>query len=134
MARGQNQIYMCLDYPDGPTLVPFIVLFYARSVPYASIGTNRAGEIQGVVATTTTVGGSVIPVEWLTWASRTDRMRLRGEDAARLVGEIAARGTTHFRVELEDAPHMSVTYDVRNLIDALVANDMACFTGAGVGR
>ena len=130
MVHSQNQGYTCISYPDDDIVVPRVVLFYAKSLPHTTVVTNAAGEIQGIVETTTTIGRSTIPVEWRTWVTRTDRMGLRGEDAVRLLREIQERGATEFRVELEDAPEMSATHDISNLIDALVAYDMACFIEA----
>ena len=71
--------------------------------------------------------GSSIPVEWRTWASRADRIRLREADAVRLVQEIQNRSAMEFKLVLVDDPELSATYDVSNLVDAIIANDMKCF-------
>ena len=63
----------------------------------------------------------------ITWASRVDRIRLRGADAVRFVQEINEQNADEFRLELQDDPDLSATYDVSNLLTAMEANDMTCF-------
>ena len=87
------------------------------------------GERQGVVNATTTIAGVATPVEWRTWASRVDRIRLRDLDAVRFVQEIDDQGASEFRLELQDDPDLLATYDVSNLLTAIAANEMTCFEG-----
>ena len=68
-------------------------------------------------------------MEWRTWASRVDRIRLRDLDAVRFVQEIDDQGASEFRLELQDDPDLSATYDVSNLLTAIAANEMTCFEG-----
>ena len=68
-------------------------------------------------------------MEWYAWASRVDRIRLRGPDAVRFVQEVDDQGAGEFRLELQDNPGLSATYDVSNLLTAIEANDMTCFDG-----
>lgn len=68
-------------------------------------------------------------MEWRTWASRVDRIRLRGTDAVGFVQEIDEQEANEFRLALQDDPDLSAAYDVSNLLTALAANDMTCFDG-----
>lgn len=122
---GNGQYYSCAIYLYEE--IPRINLVFVKDLRY-SIVVNQYGELQGAVEATTLVNGVAIPVEWRTWASRTDHIRLREEDAVRLVEELRASDAKEFRLELHDDPELSATYDVTNLLDALAANEMACFT------
>ena len=64
-----------------------------------------------------------------TWATRVDRIRLREDDAVRLVREIRESGATRFGITLHDDKELSRGHDVSNLVDAMVANEMTCFMG-----
>ena len=121
--RGQQ--YTCIVYEYGPQ-VPRVNLAFGRDLTYTVI-INQAGEYQGHVEAVTAVNGVVIPVEWRTWSNRTDRIRLRGADAVRLVRKIAEQRTDRFQLELPDDPDLSATYDVSNLLTALKSNAMTCF-------
>ena len=124
---GRGQQYTCAYYLDG-TEVPRINLAFPRDLTYSVI-TNQYGESQGAVNATTSVDGVVIPLEWRTWATRVDRLRLREGDAVRLVREIRERNATEFELVLRDDPELSRTYDVSDLADAIAVNDMTCFRG-----
>ena len=117
--------YTCFVYADGRE-VPRVNVFYNKELTYALM-TNDAGEIQGKVRAVTTVDGIAVPAEWLTWVSRADRIRLRGDDAIRLIKEIRDRNATELRLELADNPELSFAFDVANLIDAMSMSKMACF-------
>ena len=71
----------------------------------------------------------VAPVEWRTWASHVDRIRLRGTDAVGFVQEIDEQEANEFRLALQDDPDLSAAYDVNKLLTALAVNDMTCFDG-----
>lgn len=107
--------------------VPRINLAFPKDLTYTVV-TNQYGELQGAVSTTTAVDGVTIPLEWRTWTNRIDYIRLREEDAVRLVREIRKRNATEFRLTLHDNQELSKTYDVSNLIDAIATNGMTCFT------
>ena len=47
----------------------------------------------------------------------------------RFVQEIDDQGASEFRLELQDDPDLSATYDVSNLLTAIAANEMTCFEG-----
>ena len=117
--------YTCFVYADGRE-VPRINVFYNKELTYALM-TNDAGEIQGKVKTVTTVDGTPVPAEWRTWASRADRIRLRGDDAIRLVKGIRDRNATELGLELVDNPELSSTFNVADLVDAMNMIGMACF-------
>ena len=68
-------------------------------------------------------------MERYAWASRVDRIRLRGPDAVRFVHGVDDQGASEFRLELQDDPGLSATYDVSNLLAAMANNDMTCFEG-----
>ena len=123
----KGQQYTCANYLDGAE-IPRINLAFPKALTY-SVVTNQYGEQQGAVNATTSVDGAVIPLEWRTWASRVDRIRLREDHALRLVHEIRERNVTEFELTLHDDQELSKAYDVSNLIDAIVANGMTCFTG-----
>ena len=61
--------------------------------------------------------------------SRVDRIRLREDDAVRFIQEIDEHNANEFRLELQDDPDLSATYDVSNLLTAMAANEMSCFDG-----
>ena len=124
---GKGQQYSCAIYLDG-TQVPRINLAFSRDLTYTLV-TNQFGERQGVVNATTTIAGVATPAEWRTWTSRVDRIRLREADAVRFVQEIDDQGASEFRLELQDDPDLSATYDVSNLLTAIAANEMTCFEG-----
>ena len=117
--------YTCFVYADGRE-VPRVNVFYNKELTYALM-TNDAGEIQGKVKTVTTVDGTPVPAEWRTWASRADRIRLRGDDAIRLVRGIRDRNATELRLELADNPELSFAFNVANLVEAMNMFGMSCF-------
>ena len=61
-------------------------------------------------------------MEWRTWASRVDRIRLRGTDAVGFVQEIDEQEANEFRLALQDDPDLSAAYDVSNLLTAKAVN------------
>ena len=124
---GKGQQYTCAIYEDG-VQVPRINLVFSRDLTYTVI-VNQFGERQGAISATTTIAGVVAPVEWRTWTSRVDRIRLREANAVRFVQALDDQGASEFRLELQDDPDLSATYDVSNLLTAFVANDMTCFEG-----
>ena len=123
--RGQQ--YTCYYYLDGRE-VPRINLAFSKNLAYTVVK-NQYGELQGAIKATTTVDGVTIPLDWRTWTSRVDRIRLRGDHAARLVQEMRDRNATEFGLTLHDDQELSKTYDVSSLIDAMAINGMTCFTG-----
>ena len=123
----EGQQYTCGYYLDG-TEVARVNLAFAGDLVY-SVVENQYGELQGAVNASTSVDGVAIPLEWRTWASRADRIRLRDDQALRLVREIRERDATEFQLTLHDNQEMSKTYDVSDLIDAIAVNSMTCFTG-----
>ena len=122
---GKGQQYSCAIYLDG-TQVPRVNLFFSKDLTYQTV-TNQFGEYQGAINAITTVAGTAVPVEWRTWASRVDRIRLRDADAARLVHFINEWNVGEYVLELKDNPELSATYDVSNLIAAINTNEMTCF-------
>ena len=124
---GKGQQYTCAIYLDGMQ-VPRVNLAFSRELTYKVV-TNQFGERQGAINSVTTIAGVATSVEWRTWASRVDRIRLRGADAVRFVQEINEQNADEFRLELQDDPDLSATYDVSNLLTAMEANDMTCFEG-----
>ena len=122
---GKGQQYTCAIYEDGKQ-IPRVNLAFREEITYRTIE-NQFGELQGAVNATTTIGGVDVPVEWRTWASRTDRIRLRAGDATRLVRELSERSVDAFKLDLLDNPELSSTYDVSNLLAAIAANGMNCF-------
>ena len=125
MNDGRGQQYTCAIYQDGRK-VPRINISFAKEVKYKVV-VNESGVRQGAVNASTSIGGMAIPVEWLTWTSRTDRIRLRESDAVQLVEEIQKVDAKGFRLELYDNPELSASYNVSNLTDAIAANEMTCF-------
>ena len=123
----KGQQYTCAIYQDG-TQVPRANLAFRKDLTYAVI-TNQFGERQGAVNAVTTIAGVVTPAEWRTWTSRVDRIRLREDDAVRFIQEIDEHNANEFRLELQDDPDLSATYDVSNLLTAMAANEMSCFDG-----
>ena len=123
----KGQQYTCAYYLDG-TEVPRINLAFPKDLTYTVV-TNQYGERQGAIDATTSVDGEAIPLEWRTWATRVDRIRLREDDAVRLVREIQERGTPEFELALHDDPELSRAYDVSILVEAMEANEMTCFIG-----
>ena len=119
------QQYSCAIYLDG-TKIPRVNLFFNKELNYQLV-TNQFGEYQGAINAITTVAGTAVPVEWRTWASRADRIRLRDADAARLVHFINEWNVGEYVLELKDNPELSATYDVSNLIAAINTNEMTCF-------
>ena len=124
---GKSQQYTCAVYQDGRQ-IPRVNLTFSRDLTYSVI-TNQYGEHQGAVDAITTIAGVVTPADWHTWTSRVDRIRLREDDAVRFVQEIDNQGANEFRLELQDDPDLSVTYDVSNLLTAFETNSMTCFQG-----
>ena len=124
---GKGQQYSCAIYQNG-LRVPRINLAFSRDLTYTVI-INQAGERQGAVSAITTIAGVVAPVEWRTWTSRVDRIRLREDDAVRFVQALDDQSASEFRLELQDDPDLSATYDVSNLLTAITANEMTCFEG-----
>ena len=122
---NNGQRYTCVSYQDG-TQIPRINLGFSRDLTYTKI-TNQFGEHQGDVHAITTIGQSVIQVQWLTWTISVDHIRLRAADAVRFVQEIQRQGATEFRLDLPYDADLSATYDVSNLLPALEANGMTCF-------
>ena len=123
--QDKMQQYTCVEKMNGETVARANLKF-----PYElnhQMVTNEFGEAQGEVKSVTIIAGEVVPVEWLTWVSRTDRIRARGESAILLVSEIAARQATSFWLELPGNPELSATYSVEDFIEALDANQMTCF-------
>ena len=121
----KGQQYSCAVYLDG-TQIPRVNLAFSKGLAYQVV-TNQFGEQQGVINAITTVASKEVPVEWRTWTTRVDRIRLRGTDAESLVQSIDELNAEEFVLELKDDPELSATYDVSNLIAALAANKMACF-------
>lgn len=124
---GRGQQYTCYYYLDGRE-IPRVNLAFPKNLTYTVV-TDQSGISQGLINATTTVDAVTIPLEWRTWTSRVDRIRLRGDDAARLVREMQERNTTEFELTLHDNQELSNTYDVSNLIDAMAINGMTCFIG-----
>ena len=122
---GKGQQYSCAIYLDGKK-VPRVNLFFSKELAYQTV-TNQFGEYQGAINAITTVAGTAVPVEWRTWASRVDRIRLRNDDATRLVHFINEWNVGEYVLELKDNPELSATYDVSNLIAAINTNEMTCF-------
>ena len=122
---GEGQQYSCAIYLDGAQ-VPRVNLYFSKDLTYQVV-TNQLGEHQGAVNAITTVADTAVPVEWRTWVSRVDRIRLRDADAARLVHFINEWNTNEYVLDLKDNPELSATYDVSNLIAAINANKMTCF-------
>ena len=122
---GKGQQYSCAIYLDGAQ-VPRVNLSFSKDITYQVV-TNQLGEHQGAVNAITTVAGTAVPVEWRTWVSRVDRIRLRDADAARLVHFINEWNANEYVLNLKDNPELSATYDVSNLIAAINANQMTCF-------
>ena len=121
-----GQQYTCITYADG-SQVPRVNLAFQKELNYAVIR-NQAGEFQGnVVNATTTIGKATVPLDWRTWATRTDKIRLRGADATKLVQMLNEKATDEFRLNLPNNPEMSGTYDVSNLTSAMASNEMTCF-------
>ena len=120
----RRQQYTCIVYADHE--VPRINLYFDKEISHIVVR-NRYGESQRYVQATTTVGGGVVPVEWSTWASRVDRLRLRQTDAVRLVKAIRDGQVTEFSLDLDADRDLSAHFDVSNLIDAMSANSMSCF-------
>ena len=125
-SESKQQRYTCAIYTLGKQ-IPRVNVRYDRELSYTVV-TNQYGELQGKVRTVTTVNGEPVQVEWLTWTSRTDRLRLREDDAIRLVQSIQDGQATEFRLELIDDPELSASLDVTDLVVAMSANDMSCFT------
>ena len=123
----KGQQYTCAIYEDG-SQVPRVNLVFRKDLTYTVV-TNQFGERQGAIDAVTTIAGAVSPVEWYTWTSRVDRIRLRGDDAVRFVQEIDEQSADEFGLALQDDPDLSATYDVSNLLAAMVANGMTCFAG-----
>ena len=117
--------YTCIVYADGRE-VPRTNVFYKKDLNY-SLTTNAAGEFQGEIKATTTVDKASVPVQWLTWASDISKMRLRGDDASRLVKEIRDRGATELKLELADNIELSSTFNVADIAEAMRQMGMACF-------
>ncbi len=123
--KDKKQQYTCIKYSPSEITARANLKF-----PYElnhRLIINAAGERQGAVNSLTTIDGKVVPVEWRTWVSRTDRLRARNESAILLVSEIAAQQATEFTLELPDNPELSATYSVKDFIEALDANQMTCF-------
>ena len=66
-------------------------------------------------------------MEWRTWASRADRIRLRRGEAIILLREIRDRRATAFMLSLTDNPELSGPFSVTDLVDAMATNRMKCF-------
>ena len=125
---GNGQQYTCIIYADG-SQVPRVNLAFHKELNYTVVR-NQYDELQGnIVEATTTIGEVVAPVDWRTWASRTDKIRLRGTDATSLVRMLDEQGAYKFRLDLPNNPELSGTYDVRNLLAAMAANGITCFEG-----
>ena len=127
MNDGKGQQYTCGIYEDDKQ-VPRVNLAFRRDLTYTVV-TNEFGERQGAVDAITKVAGVVTPVEWRTWTSRVDRLRLREAEAVRFVQELDEQRADEFSLALQDDPDLSATYDVANLLDAMAANEMTCFGG-----
>ena len=123
--EGNRQQYSCAIYLDG-TQVPRINLAFGKDLTY-QIVINQFGERQGEINAITTVAGTAVPVEWSTWVTKADFIRLRDEDAVRLVQSINELNAEEFTLELKDDPELSATYNVSNLTTALEENKMRCF-------
>ena len=122
---GKDQRYSCAIYLDG-TQIPRANLSFSKNLIYQVI-TNESGEHQGAINAITTVAGTTVPVEWRTWVTQVDTIRLRDANAAHLVHSINELNAEEFALELKDNPELSAKYDVSNLITALAANKMTCF-------
>ena len=123
-ADGAQQ-YTCINYLDGEAIARVNVKFtYELN---HEVVRNKQGELQGSVKSITRVAGDVVPVEWRTWVSRTDRLRLRSNEAVLLVSEIVDQQAKEFTLELMDNPELSATYSTISLIEALDSNHMTCF-------
>ena len=124
IADGSQQ-YTCINYLDGEVIARVNVIF-----PYElnhEVVRNKQGELQGLVKSITSVADDAVPVEWRTWVSRTDRLRLRSNDAVLLVNEIVDQKAKEFTLELLDNPELSATYSTISLVEALDSNQMTCF-------
>ena len=109
---------------EGP--VPRVNVGFAQNLMHRLVQ-NQGGEWQGVVESRTSVGGSEVSVEWRTWVTRADRLRLRGEDAYTLIREIRNSSAPSFRLELPNDPHLSRDYDVTGLGEAVSEAGLTCF-------
>ena len=123
--KNQDQQYTCAFYTNG-TEAARANLSMDRPIKH-TVHTNKFGELQGLVTATTTINDKLIPVQWTTWTSRTDRLRLRGEGALLLVEAIRHHNATSFNLELHADPDLSRSYNVTDLPEALSANTMDCF-------
>ncbi len=125
--RYERQQYTCGSYMDGSQIAR-VNLRMDRLLKH-TVTTNAAGEHQGLIRAKTEVGDTDIPVQWMTWTTTADHIRIRGNDAVLLVQAIREHGAVEFRVELYDDGDLSRAYDVSDLIGAINANDMDCFEG-----
>ena len=121
-----GQQYTCIYYHDG-TVIPRINLAFPSPLRFHEKAQAVGGATQGAVRTVTTVAGDTLPVDWRTWVSRTDRLRLRGDMAQTLIGEVIRRQASGFKLHLPDNPELSRTYSTAGLAKALETNVMHCF-------
>ena len=121
----RRQQYTCVVYSDGRQ-TPRVNVYYDRDLSHTVVA-NYFGELQGEVQAVTSLDGKPVRVDWRTWTSRVDRLRLRGTDAVHLVKAIQGSQATEFKLHLSDDPDLSANFDVSNLIDAMSANALSCF-------
>ena len=88
---------------------------------------DPSGQSQGWLNASTDLSGQSVDVQWRTWTTRADRIRLRGEYAQRLAPAIRDHGAASFTLTLHDDPDLTATWNVGNLLEAMSENEMACF-------
>ena len=89
-----------------------------------TVVTNASREQHGLISATTKSGNAELPVQWMRWTIRADRIRITGEDVVTLLDAKRQHGTTEFQVELHDEGYLSRIYDVTGLIAAVNENAM----------
>ena len=120
-----GQRYTCVFYEDGRS-VSRVNLIYPRDLAHQVV-VNPSGEAQGWFNASTDVSGQSVDVQWRTWTTRADRIRLRGEDAQRFAQAIRDHGAASFTLTLHEDPDLTATWNVGNLLEAMSGNEMACF-------
>ncbi len=124
-ADQMGQQYTCVLYEDGRR-VARVNLAYPGDLAHQVV-VDPSGEAQGWLNASTDVSGQSVDVQWRTWTTRADRIRLRGEDAQRFAQAIRDHGAASFTPTLHDDPDLTATWDVGNLLEVMSENEMACF-------
>ena len=123
---GSEQVRVtCIHYKHKPP-VPRVNIPIAGEVHHKLVQ-NQDGDWQGEVDAQTTVGGRVVEVEWLTWVTRADRLRLRGRDARVLIRVVRESSAPSFRLEVSNNSFLSRDYDVTGLGAAISEAGLTCF-------